>query len=61
MVEKRTNVQKCKNLLSGMWFDTIYEYSRSHQEKRVHRDMREQMKMHWEEVLNTINERTRTI
>ncbi|MEK5437172.1 hypothetical protein [Paenibacillus sp. FSL R5-0923] len=44
-----------------MWFDIIYEYSRSYQEKMVHPDMREQMKMYWEEVLNTINGRTRTI
>lgn len=32
-----------------------------HQEKMVHPEMREQMKMHWEEVLNAFNERTRTI
>jgi hypothetical protein len=57
MVEKRTNKQKCKNLLSGLWFDIIYEYNRSHQEKMVHPDMREQMKAFWEEVLNAINER----
>jgi hypothetical protein len=33
MLEKRTNLQKCKNLLDEVRFDIIYEDTRSHQEK----------------------------